>query len=93
MKLNYLRKKCFIDSLKKNKIKINKKFFVNGYRDSLKKTVQNKTVNNTDISVLLVSSHLFAMYVIEACNQLNKKIGRERLSDSNILMNSRKPTR
>lgn len=93
LKLNYslLRKQCFIDSLKKNKITINKKFFVNGYRDSRKKTVQNVKdllVNNTDISVLLVSSHLFAMYVIEACNQLNKKIGRDisLLSfDSNIL--------
>ena len=93
LKLNYslLRKQCFIHSLKKNKIKINKKFFVNGYRDSRKKTVQNVKdllLNNTDISVLLVSSHLFAMHVIEACNQLNKKIGRDIsfLSfDSNIL--------
>tara|TARA_Y100001934_G_scaffold147059_1_gene176652 strand:- start:911 stop:1924 length:1014 start_codon:yes stop_codon:yes gene_type:complete len=93
LKLNYflLRKKYFIDSLSKNKISINKKYFVNGYRDNKEKTkknIQELLFKNKTISALFVSSHLFAMHVIDACNEMDKKIGVD-ISlisyDSNIL--------
>ena len=93
LNLNYfsLRKKYFIQSLNKNKVKVNEEYFVNGYRDDKKKTkknIQNLLLKNEEITALFVSSHLFAMHVIDACKELNKKIGKD-ISlisfDSNIL--------
>ena len=93
LKLNYflLRKKFFVESLKKNKITVNKEYFINGYRDDKEKTKKNihyLLLKNKSITALFVSSHLFAMHVIDACSELNKKIG-EDISlisfDSNIL--------
>ena len=75
----------FIEEANKNKSGV---FILLKTSNSGSKDIQDLLVNNTEISVLLVSSHLFAMYVIEACNQLNKKIGRDisLLSfDTNIL--------
>ena len=78
-------------SLEKNKITVNKEYFINGYRDNKEKTKKNihyLLLKNKSISALFVSSHLFAMHVIDACSELNKKIG-EDISlisfDSNIL--------
>ena len=86
-----LRKKYFIQSLNKNKIRVNEEYFVNGYRDDRQKTkknIQNLLLKNEEITALFVSSHLFAMHVIDACKELNKKIGKD-ISlisfDSNIL--------
>ena len=76
--------------MNKNKVKVNEEYFVNGYRDDKQKTkkIQNLLLKNEEITALFVSSHLFAMHVIDACNQLNKKIGKD-ISlisfDSNIL--------
>ena len=93
LNLNYfsLRKKYFIQSLNKNKVKVNEEYFVNGYRDDKQKTkknIQNLLLKNEEITALFVSSHLFAMHVIDACKELNKKIGKD-ISlisfDSNIL--------
>ena len=93
LNLNYfsLRKKYFIQSLNKNKIRVNEEYFVNGYRDDRQKTkknIQNLLLKNEEITALFVSSHLFAMHVIDACKELNKKIGKD-ISlisfDSNIL--------
>ena len=93
LNLNYfsLRKKYFIQSLNKNKVKVNDEYFVNGYRDDKQKTkknIQNLLLKNEEITALFVSSHLFAMHVIDACKELNKKIGKD-ISlisfDSNIL--------
>ena len=93
LNLNYfsLRKKYFIQSLNKNKVKVNEEYFVNGYRDDRQKTkknIQNLLLKNEEITALFVSSHLFAMHVIDACKELNKKIGKD-ISlisfDSNIL--------
>ena len=80
LKFNYflLRKKSFINSLKKNNIKVNKNYFVKGYPNDEVKTkenIKNLLSNNKEISALLISSHTFANYVIEACKELNKAIG------------------
>ena len=82
LKFNYflLRKKFFIESLKKNKIEINKNYFVNGYRDNQIKTKENiksLLLNNKEITILLISSHTFANFTVEACRELNKKIGED----------------
>jgi len=49
---------------------------------------KNLLLKNEEITALFVSSHLFAMHVIDACKELNKKIGKD-ISlisfDSNIL--------
>ena len=93
LKSNYimLRKKYFINSLKKNKIEINKKFFANGYRDNQIKTKENikkLLLCNKEITILLISSHTLASYTVDACRELDKKIGKD-ISlvsfDSNIL--------
>ena len=93
LKSNYimLRKKYFINSLKKNKIEINKKFFANGYRDNQIKTKENikkLLLCNKEITLLLISSHTLASYTVDACRELDKKIGKD-ISlvsfDSNIL--------
>ena len=81
-KFNYflLRRKFFIESLKKNKIEINKNYFVNGYRNNPVKTKENiksLLLNYKEITVLLISSHTFANYAVEACRELNKKIGED----------------
>ena len=77
--------------MNKNKVKVNEEYFVNGYRDDKQKTkknIQNLLLKNEEITALFVSSHLFAMHVIDACKELNKKIGKD-ISlisfDSNIL--------
>lgn len=93
LKSNYisLRKKYFKASLKKNNIEINESYFVKGYRDNQIKTKENikeLLLNNNEITILLISSHTLAIYVVEACREMNKKIGKD-ISlvsfDSNIL--------
>tara|TARA_B100001057_G_scaffold486532_1_gene567853 strand:+ start:150 stop:1160 length:1011 start_codon:yes stop_codon:yes gene_type:complete len=93
LKSNYisLRKKYFKASLKKNNIEINESYFVKGYRDNQIKTKENikqLLLNNNEITILLISSHTLASYVVEACREMNKKIGKD-ISlisfDSNIL--------
>ena len=93
LKSNYisLRKKYFKASLKKNKIEVNDNYFVKGFRDNQNKTKDNikKLLSkNKEITVLLISSHTLASHVVEACRDMNKKIG-EDISlvsfDSNIL--------
>ena len=86
-----LRKKFFINSLKKKRIGINENYFVNGYRDNhikTKENVKNLLLRYQDITILLISSHTLASHAIEACRELNKIIGRDvsLISfDSNIL--------
>ena len=93
LKSNYisLRKKYFKASLKKNNIEVNESYFVKGYRDNQIKTKENikqLLLNNNEITILLISSHTLASYVVEACREMNKKIGKD-ISlvsfDSNIL--------
>ena len=93
LKSNYisLRKKYFKASLKKNNIEVNGSYFVKGYRDNQIKTKENikeLLLNNNEITILLISSHTLASYVVEACREMNKKIGKD-ISlvsfDSNIL--------
>ena len=80
-KVNYflLRKKFFIQALQKNKIKINDNFFLDVFHDQKKSKlrVKNFIKDNKEVTVLLVSSHTFATYAIDACRELNKEIGRE----------------
>ena len=93
LKSNYiiLRKKYFLNSLEKNKIEINKNYFVDGFRDNQIKTKENikkLLLRNKEITILLISSHTLASYTVDACRELNRKIGQD-ISlvsfDSNIL--------
>ena len=82
LKFNYflLRKKFFIFSLKKNNIDFKKDYFVNGYRDNRLKTINNikkLLCEHKEISVLLISSHTFASFAMEACRELKKEIGKD----------------
>ena len=80
-KVNYflLRKKFFIKALQKNKIEINDNFFLDVFHDQKKSKlrVKNFIKDNKEVTVLLVSSHTFATYAIDACRELNREIGRE----------------
>ena len=93
LKSNYikLRKRYFKTSLKRNNIEIESNYFVKGYRDNKIKTKENikkLLSNNKEITILLISSHTLASYVVDACRDMNKKIGKD-ISlisfDSNIL--------
>ena len=93
LKSNYivLRKKYFINSLRKNGIEVNKNYFAKGYRDNQIKTkenVKNLLLSNKEITMLLISSHTLAAYTVDACRELDLKIGQD-ISlvsfDSNIL--------
>ena len=93
LKSNYivLRKKYFINSLRKNGIEVNKNYFAKGYRDNQIKTkenVKNLLLSNKEITMLLISSHTLATYTVDACRELDLKIGQD-ISlvsfDSNIL--------
>tara|TARA_B100000378_G_scaffold20528_1_gene16098 strand:+ start:3251 stop:4267 length:1017 start_codon:yes stop_codon:yes gene_type:complete len=84
IKTNYfiLRKKYFIKSLKNNNIKINRSFFINGninqkLQIKTKDKIKKMLIKNNEITILLVSSHVFAINAIEACSELNKKIGKD----------------
>ena len=75
-----MRKKYFINSLKKNKIGINKNYFANGFRDNQIKTKENikkLLLNNKEITILLISSHTLASYIVDACRELDLKIGQD----------------
>ena len=80
-KVNYflLRKKFFVQALQKNKIKIDDNFFLDVFHDQKKSKlrVKNFIKDNKEVTVLLVSSHTFATYAIDACRELNREIGRE----------------
>tara|TARA_B100000586_G_scaffold231245_1_gene180234 strand:- start:4625 stop:5623 length:999 start_codon:yes stop_codon:yes gene_type:complete len=71
-----LRKKYFIKSLKNNNIKINRSFFIDG---NINQKLQIKTmlIKNKEITILVVSSHVYAINAIEACSELNKIIGKD----------------
>ena len=80
-KVNYflLRKKFFVKSLQKNNIIINDNFFLDVFHDQKKSKLRVKEFikDNKEVTVLLVSSHTFATYAIDACRELNREIGRE----------------
>ena len=92
-KLNYfaLRKKFFVKALKNQSLLVNRKLFVSGDRNQqirTKEIIKRLLLENNEITVLLISSHAFAIEAVQACNELNKKIGRDisLLSfDSNVL--------
>ena len=74
-----LRKKFFVKALQKNNIIINDNFFLDVFHDQKKSKLRVKEFikYNKEVTVLLVSSHTFATYAIDACRELNKEIGRE----------------
>ena len=93
LKSNYivLRKKYFINSLRKIGIEVNKNYFAKGYRYNQIKTkenIKNLLLSNKEITMLLISSHTLATYTVDACRELDLKIGQD-ISlvsfDSNIL--------
>ena len=87
----FLRKHYFLKILQSNNVKINKKYFANGYIENRLKTkeiIKKLLLDNPKLTVLLISSHAFAMSAVEACRELNLSIGKN-ISiisfDSNIL--------
>ena len=77
--------------MRKNGIEVNKNYFAKGYRDNQIKTkenVKNLLLSNKEITMLLISSHTLATYTVDACRELDLKIGQD-ISlvsfDSNIL--------
>ena len=80
-KVNYflLRKRFFVKALQKNNIKLNDSFFLDVFHDQKKSKARIKDfiIENNKVTVLLVSSHTFATYAIDACRELNREIGRE----------------
>ncbi len=80
-KVNYflLRKQFFVKALHKRNIVGQNNLFLDVYHDQVKSkdSIKAFITRNKELTILLVSSHTFATYAVEACRELNKEIGKE----------------
>ena len=76
----FLRKQGYLDSLKKNKIKFNKNYYISVKNEdpNQSSSVIQKMLNKySKITAIICSTEYSAVGAIKACNQLNKKIGKD----------------
>ena len=76
----FLRKKGYLDSLKKNKIKFNKNYYISVKHedpDQSSSVIQRMLNKNSKITAIICSTEYSAVGAIKACNQLNKQIGKD----------------
>ena len=75
----YQRQQGYINSLKKYKIKYNKNYYLTVKTEQPKESaylIKNMLVKNPEITALVCSTEYSAVGAIKACNELNKKIGK-----------------
>ncbi len=76
----FQRKQGYLDSLKKNKIKFNKNYYISVKHedpDQSSAVIQKMLNKNSKITAIICSTEYSAVGAIKACNQLNKKIGKD----------------
>ncbi len=75
----YQRQQGYINSLKKYKIKYNKNYYLTVKTEQPEESaylIKNMLVKNPQITALVCSTEYSAVGAIKACNELNKKIGK-----------------
>ena len=75
----FQRKQCYIKSLKKYKIKYNNKYYLTVKTEApgqSARLIKKMLIQNPEITALICSTEYSAVGAIKACNQLNKKIGK-----------------
>ena len=76
----FQRKKGYLSALKKNKISYNKKYYATVKTEGPEhsaKLIKNMLIANPEISAIVCSTEYTAVGAIKACNDLNKKIGKD----------------
>ncbi len=76
----FQRKKAYNDSLKKYKIKYNKNYYIAVKTEEPQKSaslIKQMLVKNKKITALICSTEYSAVGAIKACDELNKKIGKD----------------
>ena len=75
----FLRKQGYINSLKKNKIKYNKNYYISVKTeepDQSALVIKKMLIQNPEITALICCTEYSGVGAIKACNELNKKIGK-----------------
>tara|TARA_B100000700_G_C14991692_1_gene831666 strand:- start:1387 stop:1884 length:498 start_codon:yes stop_codon:yes gene_type:complete len=75
----FQRKQGYIKSLKKYKIKYNNKYYLTVKTEApgqSARLIKKMLIQNPEITALICSTEYSAVGAIKACNQLNKKIGK-----------------
>ena len=76
----YQRKQGYLKSLKKFNIKYNNKYYITITNEEPKKSanlIKNLLIKNKKITAIICSTEYTAVGAIKACNELNKKIGKD----------------
>ena len=76
----FQRKKGYLSALKKSKISYNKKYYATVKTEGPEhsaKLIKNMLIANPEISAIVCSTEYTAVGAIKACNDLNKKIGKD----------------
>jgi len=76
----YQRKQGYLKSLKKFNIKYNKKYYITIKNEEPTKSanlIKNLLIKNNKITAIICSTEYTAVGAIKACNELNKKIGKD----------------
>ena len=76
----YLRKKGYLNSLKKNSIKYNKEFYVTVKTEEPEQSaevIRKMLIKNPKITALICCTEYSGVGAIKACKELNKKIGKD----------------
>ena len=76
----YLRKKGYLNSLKKHKIKFKKEYYVTVKTEEPEQSaevIRKMLMKNPEITALICSTEYSGVGAIKACKELNKKIGKD----------------